>query len=522
MASLVPTVAYLGSCRIATPLRHIEELGYANVERTLNYGFVHAPQEILQQAAYCWDGLEIPKWQWPYVSRNAWKVQSRKTYQKPEILFVEVSSAKNVLVHNRPVQLNYFSRFLNNLIGTEASKEVLTVIGNPEFQDVVALHCCELPSAQVAALRSLQIQRTDPAEIRDMIEKLNRYATKLVVVPHVDAVAENGLCIPARHSLKRQLLSACEALGIECFDPMKTVEGFTQRDCFDPFESNLTHYSAQFAKLLGEILAKTFLDAPRPSKSSMAESYLSHTSLLKRVSRRDLTSAELLKAPVALLRTAFRHRKSVANKGKVAQEILRRAQTLPIDLVVLAVSHAAKLPKDLKPEKRDAVYTALGLVDLLRFESSEALAQLHPKKINLLWDNYLQTQPDLKDIVVAFSCLSQSVDLPAPLSSKMQTLLRRYAKDRLEIGDQDSLDWLAELEIDGFTLPPEIRLFAARLAYFQTDWQKAVDHGLVALKDLPENKGGWIRLSRAARNIGLSKVVAQAEHRLSNLKDGTI
>ena len=102
------SVAPIGSCRIAAPLRVAQERHGIRLNRSRSYGYAHSIPEAVQMARFFQGDFSPPRTLWPLLSRDQGFDRCAKAHHVvADRYVVEISSAKEIRVDGTYVQLNY-------------------------------------------------------------------------------------------------------------------------------------------------------------------------------------------------------------------------------------------------------------------------------------------------------------------------------------------------------------------------------------------------------------------------------
>ena len=505
MGSLTPTIAYFGSCRVATPLRLLAKTGLVDLETGRNYGFVHSVPEILQIDRFAFDDIAPdPSLSALFSPKADLKDLAKNPTYNPDILVLELSSNKTFWIGDTPVQSNYLNSFFEDHLSDQALSELRYALSKGMVAAFLTKHGKTLGAPHRTLLEKITKTSMDQSAITAALSSLKRRANQLVIVPHIDAVTQDGSTLPSRQEFRGQVITAAQSLGIDVFDPTTLLEQVGQSQSIEDNSTGLAHYTMPFSKLWGFSFAERFLQTcplPKPSLHPSGSNGNIPT-------RSKITRCQA---------------KSILNqKGSSTKElsaILNNGDHIPPDILADAARRCPEipLPHNWSAQRKSAVLAHLSVQELShRLELGQTI-EFSKFDLMRLWGDFITTDPNPQTRYYVLSVLAQYTPLPQKLLSFEIRALRRIAKANVEAGDLDLAIWLTRLRIPGLDLPAEVHLYCARLAYFQEDWPLCVEQGLIALRLLPENRGGWIRLGRAATALGLTEVETHVQKHLAQL-----
>ncbi|MEM9716260.1 MAG: hypothetical protein AAF826_07060 [Pseudomonadota bacterium] len=497
---------------MAGPLKWLGQWEHADIIRSKNYGFAHSMPEILAQADAVTGGPLTRQNIWHLVSPSHDRETIAKTASEPaDITVVELSSAKTIWIHDQPVQSNYFINHFRSQLQPSQFDRFTQSLASGTLQDWLKEHGDLLSIKDQRDLRNLMTTRISDAEIADGLRQLEQKLGHIILVPHVNALDGRGLPLPSRQDLIKRVKQIADAQKIPIFDPSHVMDAVGQPNAIEDNSTSLAHYTEAFSQLWAELFAEKYLEAPAPSKSPLSGLYAK----TRRVERGELVADV---EPTASNLRAMIYRSDL--NPEYVGPIIESAHSLPSDCVAAALATRPDHPAiaELDKAKLQDIAQHLSLMDLLQ------KPDIHPQVLadeeiqSILWSRFIESEPDFNKRYNCLAKFAAQTDLSENLMRSEQPYLRKVAVKALDQGDLDTLRFLSNLTIKGLTVPPEVHLYCARLAYFTEDWPLAVEQNLVALRDLPQNLGGWIRLSRAADKLGLSDIKAHAQTNIRTLE----
>jgi len=188
--------------------------------------------------------------------------------RRSEVLVVEVSSEKEVVVDDVYLQLNYLASTLIAPLGKEGKAwwSQLLRHGEPDARTVAAVlatpAAASLSNGDRYVLHSARLQRSTRASLRqDMIRLMQLSGRPVLIVTHVDLGQMEPGALEGRSRFVACVKQAAEGLpGISVFDPTPVVAAFGKQFALNDDGGDVNHYAAAFEPILGRLLA-TKVDA---------------------------------------------------------------------------------------------------------------------------------------------------------------------------------------------------------------------------------------------------------------------
>ncbi len=249
----------VGTCRIHTSIARARATHEFVLERTKNYGFTHTAYEARQQIRFMHGLLEVPEHIRPVLFRDTKdSTYSEPMRHEPDIYFIEVSSAKKLMIDGFAVQINYLYRRFDELLSDAGARQRLAELASRSSPE--ALHdwleaqpaFSRLSTDNQELIKKLRVE----TETREgIVEALSDIADlvgrdKMIVTTHVDACAANGKRLDKRTRNVNDVISACEELGIVCYNPTSLMLEVGQVNALKKEGRDLTHFTDEFVDRL--------------------------------------------------------------------------------------------------------------------------------------------------------------------------------------------------------------------------------------------------------------------------------
>lgn len=499
------TVGYIGSCRIATPLKHAAQFSGAELTRNRNYGFCHSIPEILQQAQVVL-GDEPPKPKlWPLVARNCDREGiAREKIQIPDLLFVEISSAKSIYIDNVPVQLNYLNAEYPQVFASRSlSKRFWQAIEEGTIRShLEAKFSKTLNEDDFDILSSITLQKTSLDDLSDGIRTLQNLFPSIVFLPHVNARDANGQILESRNHFIHLVEEAAEDTNARLFSPTDLMERLGQSFVMEHGSDSLSHYSVEFGAFMGSQIAQRFMEASSPKKPTSLDRRMAEADRILSDVESKSQRSDFRKRLKRLFEKGF-HRKIFEN----LQDRVENARDIS-HLCSLIASTDGETPRDLIVQL---------ILQAAQLEGQDELTQLveglSDQECSNIWKQAL-----LDCSLMGLRALARAINPSEEIRPKIQRRLRHAARAYHDADDLQNLKEIAEFEIPLIENPPEVALYLARIAAKSDDWETSFTFGKQACQSFPDNLGAWIRYERAARALGKSQESEDAKEKISKLQ----
>ena len=251
------SIAPIGSCRIATPLRLAKKDYGFTVNHDRNYGFCHTTAEAVQLMRFMRGELVPPPEVWPMIARGV--DRNEMLAESPPIAdmyIVEVSSAKRLMVGDTCIQLNYFANEFRAFFDNKTRIARFWAVGRTEDQARIDAFLQETWSEtaeqrqESALLRQVRLTLTTEDEMRADIRTLMAELPAVLFITHVDARKPNGETIASRSSFIEAVTRVVREEGGVLYDPTARMQEVGQEAAIEDFSDSLAHFTEDFAKLV--------------------------------------------------------------------------------------------------------------------------------------------------------------------------------------------------------------------------------------------------------------------------------
>ncbi|MEM0977540.1 MAG: hypothetical protein AAGJ34_08400 [Pseudomonadota bacterium] len=522
-----PTIGYMGSCRVATPLGHLQAAGALQLQRKRNYGFVHSAPEIDQLSDVLMGGDPPEAPIWPYISRRANRADIVEApVEPPDIMVVELSSTKTFWIDDTPVQSNYLLSSIQAQSTSRVATALRTHLKKNDLDGFLRQFGHVLPHETCAQLERLMLTETKDSVLSNTLTNLADTYETVVIVPHIDCRMPDGQTLRSRSVFRDQVIDLAGTLGLALFDPTELLSAVGQSASIADNSQSFAHFTDAFSKLWAREFGARYLNAVPNVRTPLEVPFT--------LSRGMKTSAkETDGKPLALWDIATPKRATIdqaqallatvlsdEDASKTAKLILGSGDHLPASLIAHAVQIAPAhvLRTHLAPDHFRALVAMGNIETVLRAFKFLDNPSLNDRDVCALWSAFVEQRPSTSVRFQTLVRLADHTPLPDRVIAHEQRALRRISKDALERQDATELSMLARLDVEGLDIPAEVHLYCARLAYFNENWTLSVEQGLIALNALPNNLGGWIRLNRAAKALGLHEIIRHAEQNIETLE----
>jgi hypothetical protein len=256
-------VTVMGSCRVWTPFKMLEDDGRIELRNAGVYGFVHYTKEVVQQLEVMAGKRKVPSKLALYISHKAepspadeWVEIPTNDLSETDFLVVEVSSLKEILFDGYYLQINRvrdklvgdnekLMRWWRNLYdgaGDDDRREYLTEVPRSTERNMVVFTAVTIQDQQ--------------SMLDDMRAILGFYDGPVLFVSHFNTPTFGGDRLEIRDRLVRFVDENAIALERQFFNPAALVEAFGRRYALQ----DLAHYTPEFERVIAECFWARFCE----------------------------------------------------------------------------------------------------------------------------------------------------------------------------------------------------------------------------------------------------------------------
>jgi len=252
-----PRVTVIGSCRVYTPFKMLEDDGRVELRNQGVYGYTHYAKEAVQQLEVMKGALRIPVSLARYITHKRlppgaedaqWVSTARNDLSETDLLVVEVSSLKEIDFRGYYLQIN---RLREQLIGENpALKDWWRAIYDRGAQIDRTKYRQSTPNGTdraIVELTNVAVQEQDSL-FEDMARIADYHDGPTLFVSHFNTTTFGGDRIPIRDRLAGYVEEGAKALGHQFFNPRELVEAFGLELALQ----DLAHYTPPFERALAE------------------------------------------------------------------------------------------------------------------------------------------------------------------------------------------------------------------------------------------------------------------------------
>lgn len=279
------SIAPIGSCRIATPLRLAKKDYGFTVNHNRNYGFCHTTAEAVQLMRFMRGEVVPPAEVWPMIARGVDRDgMLAETAPVADLYVVEISSAKRLMVGDYCIQLNYFANEFRSFFDSKARVAQFWSVGRSEDQARIDAFLAENWSATAeqredsGLLRQVRLTLTTEDDMRADIRTLIAELPAALFITHVDARKPNGETIASRSAFIEAVSRVVREEGGVVYDPTARMLDVGQEAAIEDFSDSLAHFTEDFSKLvfadwfdlaIGKVMDRAIASGGTPAVSSI-------------------------------------------------------------------------------------------------------------------------------------------------------------------------------------------------------------------------------------------------------------
>ena len=247
------TIAPIGSCRIATPLRLNRDIYGYEIDFNRNYGFCHSSAEAVQQLKYIDGQLELEPEIWPLIARG--KDQKQIEAQRKgdvDLFIVEMSSAKVLKIGDSCVQLNYLRNEYDAFFSDFDRARHFWAVNKTGDQAKIDIYLKERWSdgpnqlEDTGVLRRIRMSVVDEARLRQDVQWIMNSVPNVMFVTHVNAVRPDQKTIASRENFIKTVVHVVREEGGLVYDPTSSMQEFGQTTAIEDYSDSLAHFTPEF------------------------------------------------------------------------------------------------------------------------------------------------------------------------------------------------------------------------------------------------------------------------------------
>ena len=251
------SIAPIGSCRIATPLRLAKKDYGFSVNHTRNYGFCHSSAEAVQLMRFMKGDLEPPATIWPLIARGVDReAMLAEAPQPADMHVIEISSAKRLSVGDYCIQLNYFVNEFRAFFADKSRGSQFWAACRTDDQATIDAFLAQNWVGQpdhdheCLILRQVRINLTTEAEMRADIRTLMQALPQVLFVTHVNALKPSGEPIASRAGFIEAVACVVAEEGGLLYNPTARMLEIGQETAIEDFSDSLAHFTEEFSRIV--------------------------------------------------------------------------------------------------------------------------------------------------------------------------------------------------------------------------------------------------------------------------------
>jgi hypothetical protein len=245
-------VSAIGSCRIVAPLRRAAQTSGFDLNQKGVFGYCHTAGEAVQQLQYLHSGNALPLHLKPVIAPSF----TPERHSPSQYYFIEISSAKELLIDGHHVQLNYLTKHLKSFFNNRHRTREFWHLAKSQdnrarktFLEADAAFRALDEDAQ-HMLRTLIYSETTPDGLHDYIAQISDLTKDALFVTHFNARKADGSTLRSRINFITMLKSELKFANAQVFDPSDYVEATGQSNALADEGTSLSHYAPSFEAFL--------------------------------------------------------------------------------------------------------------------------------------------------------------------------------------------------------------------------------------------------------------------------------
>jgi tetratricopeptide (TPR) repeat protein len=258
----------IGSCRIHNPLKKYISKSYLQLNTADVYGFTHTSAEALQQIKYL-QGEYVPSKEIHPILSSRLRFNKNSLEQKSlasELYFVEISSAKTVMVDNEYVQMNYIYVYFSEFFLDQNRARKFWSLAIRQNKDELLSFLQEAPcynaypKEKQELLSKISVKQMTEDELRrDMMEMSNRLKNT-VFITHCNVKLPDMTSISSRENWIKTIEKVGKEIGCKVYNPTHLMMVLGQSTSLQKNGLDSTHYTALFERHMFNDLHRLYIE----------------------------------------------------------------------------------------------------------------------------------------------------------------------------------------------------------------------------------------------------------------------
>lgn len=258
----------IGSCRIHNPLKKFLAQSPLQLNTMDVYGFTHTSGEALQQLKYL-QGDYLPSTSIHPILSSRLRFNKTKPNQKTQpsdLYFVEISSAKTVMVDDEFVQMNYiYVYFSEFFLEPNRSKQFWSLASHSNRQELLSfLNQTSVfnayPAEKKELLSRISVKQMTEDELRLDMEEIVKRVKQVVFVTHCNVSLPDMRAIQSRKNWIKTIECIGKEHGYKIYNPTHLMMGLGQSLCLQKNGLDSTHYTPHFEQKIFNDLRRLYLE----------------------------------------------------------------------------------------------------------------------------------------------------------------------------------------------------------------------------------------------------------------------
>lgn len=261
-------ITALGSCRLHNPLKKFNSFPYLQLNAADIYGFVHTSSEALQQLRYL-EGDYLPSASIQPILSSRLRFNKTKLQQKSpvsDLYFVEISSAKTVMVENEFVQMNYiYVYFSEFFLDANRTKKFWSLAALPDREELLQFLKADpiyntYPKEKQVLLSKISVKHMSEEELKQDIIAINQKVKNVVFVTHCNVKLPDMTYISSREKWIKTIEKVCKEVGCKVYNPTHLMMVLGQSASLQKNGLDSTHYTSLFEKQIFNDLHRLYIE----------------------------------------------------------------------------------------------------------------------------------------------------------------------------------------------------------------------------------------------------------------------
>ena len=251
---MIIKITPIGSCRIHNPLKKFTSKSHLQLNTNDIYGFTHTSAEALQQLKYLQGDYLPSKEIYPILSSRL-RFNKNKLMQETiasDLYFVEISSAKVVMVGDEYVQMNYiYVYFSEFFLDPERTRKFWSLAARSNREELLSFLQEDpvykaYPIDKQKLLSALSVRQMTENELKQDMMEITQRVKNVIFITHCNVKLPDMSYISSRDHWIKTIEKVGKDIGCKVYNPTPLMMILSQSLSLQKNGLDSTHYTPIF------------------------------------------------------------------------------------------------------------------------------------------------------------------------------------------------------------------------------------------------------------------------------------